>query len=371
MRALNPNEQEDRKRKILQYVIAEYVRTGKPVGSGIIATESRLGLSPATIRNILAELESEGMIMQPHTSAGRVPTDKGYRFYVDAICDLQRLAIQEQQRIQHEYESRMRQVEDLMSQTSKMLSALSNYTGFVVTPKLEKNIFSHIELVSLSSRRILVAMITQSGLTKNMVIETTLEIPRDQLRAIGRIINENFHGQTLEVVKEQLIVRLEKVQSEYRDILFLAKEIGLEIQRMASNEVFLDGTSKILALPDFTKTQDLANLFKMIEEKEILAQVLEQELNASPKAFKKGEIIVQAQAPFSASQKVQVRIGTENQDKALQNLSVVASTYQFSDRTVGMLGILGPKRMEYSRMIALVDYVSQVVNRVLGEFGEE
>ncbi|MBI4218466.1 MAG: hypothetical protein HY610_05060, partial [Elusimicrobia bacterium] len=146
MRALDQEELGQRKRKVLQYVIHEFVRTGKPVGSQSVASTSRLGLSPATIRHVLSELEKEDMIIQPHTSAGRVPTDKGYRLYVDSLVELQRLAIQEQTRIQNEYEARVREVEDFMNHTSRMLSTLSHYSGFVMTPKWDRNIFSCLEL---------------------------------------------------------------------------------------------------------------------------------------------------------------------------------------------------------------------------------
>ena len=372
MRALNTEEQDHRKRKVLHYVIQEYVRTGKPVGSQVISSSSRLGLSSATIRNILMELEKDEMITHPHTSAGRIPTDKGYRFYVDSIVELQRLAIQEQSRIQHEYQSRMREVEGLMSQTSKMLSSLSHYTGFVMTPKLDKNIFSNIELVPHSSNRILVAMITTSGLSKNFVINTKIEIPRERLRSISRIINENFQGCTLQEVKTGLIDRLYSIQDEYKEIILLAKEIGEEIEKLSFNDLYLDGASNILALPDFSRADDLHDLFKLIEEKQIFTHLIEQEIvqmdHKGNKKNKKDYVVINHSA---TDHKVHVKIGSENINSALQNLSVITSTYQLSDKTVGVLGILGPKRMEYHKMIALVDYVSQMVNRMLKEFGDD
>lgn len=384
MRALNSNELDQRKRKVLQYVIHEYIRTGKPVGSQTIAVSSRLGLSSATIRNVLMELEKDEMITHPHTSAGRIPTDKGYRMYVDSIVELQRLAVQEQTRIHQEYESRMREIEDLMSQTSKMLSSLSHYTGFVMTPKLEKNIFSNIELIPVSPHRILVAMITTSGLAKHFIMNIGMEISKERLKAISRIINESFQGSTLQEVKLNLMGKLQDLQEEYRDMMSLAREIGEEIRKVSVSEIYMDGTSNILSLPDFSNTDDLQNLFKIMEEKQILTHLLEDdchlidgESQKSPKgrecfaSSKKDKKIKENNSGLNIKQRVHVRIGSENADKALRNLSVVSSTYQLSDRTVGVLGILGPKRMEYPKMIALVDYVSQMVNRLLMEFGEK
>ena len=194
MRALNDEELEQRKKKVLQFVIHEYIKTGKPVGSSAIASASRLGLSPATIRHVLSDLERQGMILQPHTSAGRTPTDKGYRGYVDSLIELQRLAIQEQSRIHQEYEIRMREIEDVLSQTSRMLSSLSHFTGFVMAPKLERNIFSHLELFHLDNRKVLVAMITESGMTKHFIVPTGVELPREALRQVARMINQSFQG---------------------------------------------------------------------------------------------------------------------------------------------------------------------------------
>ena len=368
MRALNPDEQEQRKKKVLQYVIHEYIRTGKPVGSQAIAIASRLGLSPASIRNTLAALEREEWITHPHTSAGRVPTDKGYRVYVDSLVEMQRLAVQEQVRIRSEYETRAREIEDLMAQTSRMLSSLSHYTGFVMTPKLDQNVFSHMELVPVGPRRILVAMITQSGLSKHFILATQMDIPRERLRAIGRIINENFHGRTLQEVKAGIQESLEAAQQEYRDILSLARGIGEEIKKIStSSEIYMDGASNILALPDIQNAGELHDLFKIIEEKKILANILEKEIPHPGRTDKAAKPAKPAAQGLNLH-KVQVRIGSENTVRALQNLSVISSTYRLDENTVGVLGILGPKRMEYSKMIALVDYASQLVNRLLQEF---
>ncbi len=378
MRALNDDELDQRKRKVLQYVIHEYIRTSKPVGSQSIAVSSRLGLSSATIRNILSELEKEDMITHPHTSAGRVPTDKGYRFYVDSIIELQRLAIQEKTRIHNEYEIRIREVEELMTRTSRMLSTMSRFTGFVTSPKLEQNVFSCLELIPIPDNRILVAMVTTSGLAKHFVIPVNIEIPREKLLAISRVINQNFQGSTLADVKLHMMEKLEQVQDENREIYGLAKEIGEEIRKIPTSELYLDGTSNILSLPDFTRTDELHDLFKMMEQKHILSNLLEQELNDSvdgpdfdPHSGAKKHKKDARSSVKNGKSHIQIRIGTENPIKALQNLSVVSSTYQLGENSVGVLGILGPKRMEYAKMIALVDYASEMVNKLLKEFNRK
>lgn len=362
MRALDHDEQEHRKRKVLQAVVHEYVHTGKPVGSSSIVSSGRMGLSSATVRNILSELEKEDLITHPHTSAGRVPTDKGYRIYVDSLIELQRLAVQEEKKIRREYESRTQEIEVLMSQTSKMLSSLSHYTGFVMSPKLEKNKFAHLELVPLGERKILAAMVTESGLTKHFLLRPETEIPREHLRGISRIMNESFQGCTLQDVQRNMTERLEQAREQYHSIMSLAQEIGQEIGRLATNELYVEGTSNILSLPDFSKTEEIHDFFKLIEEKEMLAKVFEREImDVASESFPPG-------AHLKEGKRVNVRIGSENAVKGLKNLSLVSSTYQLPDRTIGVLGILGPKRMEYSKMMALVNYVSQTMGKFLKEY---
>ncbi|OGR83382.1 MAG: heat-inducible transcription repressor HrcA [Elusimicrobia bacterium RIFCSPLOWO2_01_FULL_64_13] len=368
---MNPDEQEQRKRKVLHSVIHEYVRTGKPVGSHSIVTTAHLGLSSATIRNTLSQLEEEELITHPHTSAGRVPTDKGYRAYVDSLIELQKLAVREESRIRGEYETRIQEVEDLLSQTSRMLSSISHYTGFVMVPKIEKNLFSHLELVPIGNNRVLVAMVTDTGMTKHFVLNLGGEITRERLRTISRIINQNFEGRTLQEVQESITQRLEEAQREYREIISLAKDLGQEIRKISMSSIYLDGTSNILALPDLSSTGDIRDLFKLIEEKEMLSKILEDDFLAesdeaaagAPDRKDQGKRRRKGQHP-----QVHVRIGSENPIKAMRNLSLVSSTYRLSDRTVGVLGILGPKRMEYPKMIALVDFISLTVNRILKEF---
>jgi len=382
MRALNRDEQEERKRKVLQSVVHEFVRTGHPVGSHSVVHAGHLDLSSASVRNILADLEKEDMITHPHTSAGRIPTDKGYRSYVNSLIELQRLAVQEENRIKSEYEMRLQEIESLMSQTSKMLSSLSNYTGFVMAPKLAKNVFSHMELVPLAEKRILVGMITESGLAKHTIIHTGTEIPRETLREISRVINQNLHGHTLQEVQLNLSHHLDYAQAKHREILNLAKDLAEEIKKLSASSIYMDGTSNILNLPDMSDSDELHDLFKIIEEKQIFTNILESELlhpdndlvdtpelagSKNGKRRKKSKFEDRSSKSELAN-KVRIRIGSENPLKAMQNLSVVTSTYQLADHTLGVLGILGPKRMEYPKMIALVNYISHTMNRVLKEF---
>src|SRR5688572_25844177 len=180
MRVLNPETSENRKRNLLQAVIYHYVRTAKPVGSQVIVDKYNFGLSSATVRSLLSELEQDGFLIQPHTSAGRIPTDKGYRFYVDSLLEIQTLAGAEEERIRKEYAARSRELESMMVSTSHMLSAMSNYTGMVLSPRLDKTLVRRVQLISIGGNQILVVVVSQTGLIRHRVVTLNRSIPSDR-----------------------------------------------------------------------------------------------------------------------------------------------------------------------------------------------
>src|SRR4029077_6264522 len=192
MRVLNPETLENRKRKLLQAVIYHYVRTAKPVGSHVIVDKYNFGMSSATVRNLLSDLEKEGYLVQPHTSAGRMPTDKGYRFYVDSLLDIQTLASSEEDRIKKEYAARAKELEDLMVSTSHMLSNLSHYTGMVLSPRLDKTLLRRLQLIPLGGNQILVVVVSQSGLIRHRLVSLQRSIPSERLGAISNLLNERL-----------------------------------------------------------------------------------------------------------------------------------------------------------------------------------
>ncbi len=354
MRTLSPSEQEERKRRLLQAIIHQYIKTAKPVGSAFLAEEYRLDLSPATIRNAMAELESEGYLTHPHTSAGRVPTDKAYRFYVDSLIELQRLAQMEEERIRQEYEARVREIEQLMLSTSKTLSVLSHYTGFVMAPPLEQARLRHLELVPLDGHRVLVVLVSDSGLVKHRVVDFEDPVPSDLIPSLARLLNEHLRGRLFQEVRETLLDHVEAFRHRQMQMLEMAKRISRQAFDIADEgELYLEGKGNILALPDFQDHEQLRSLVNLFDEKRRL-----------------GELIVQDLSEGAAAGKwpgVKVKIGAENKFPDLKNLSLISSTYTIGDRRVGVLGIIGPKRMEYSRMISLVGYVAKVVSNVMNK----
>lgn len=338
---------EDRKQKILQIVIHHYIRTAKPVGSQTIIEHYDFDLSSATIRNILSSLEKEGYLTHPHTSSGRVPTDKGYRFYVDRLMQLQQLTHAEEERIEQEYESQRLELDRVMQETSRMLSLLSHYTGFVLSPSLADERIKRLELLKIDRDKILAVIVTESGQVRNKIMVFDEEVSDKELAGVNRLINKNITGLNIRDIGKELFDQLyrEKAkQIKYLNLLDKMLHQAFDLER--AGELYLEGTSNILEQPEFGNYEQIRNIFKVIDEKKMLCELLEQKIE---------------------NQGVRVLIGQENSCRDLQECSIVTSTYKAGDKTMGALGIIGPKRMEYSKMIALVDYFSKLIDKTLNK----
>lgn len=357
MRTLSPSDHEERKRKLLQAVIHQHIKTGKPVGSAFIASQKHLDLSPATIRNVMGELEKEGFLTHPHTSAGRVPTDKAYRFYVDSLVQLQRLALKEEERIRKSHEERIREVQELMQATSKTLSVLSHYTGFVTAPGIDQSHLQHIELIALDPRRLLAVLVSDTGVVRHRQVLFEAAYPRELLEPLARLLNERLRGQPFARARETLLDHIEAIHQRQMDLLDFARRVtDAAFAWDQGDDLFLEGAGNILSLPDFSGQEELRHLVNLLDEKRALGDMIRQDLDVG----KVGE-------KFPG---VRVKIGAENRSPDLKNLSLISSTYTLGDRRVGVLGIIGPKRMEYSKMMSLVQEMSHAVttamNRMLG-----
>jgi len=344
MRILPSEEQQIRKEKILQAVVHLYIKTGKPVGSSTILESFRLNLSPASVRNVMADLEKEGFLTHPHTSAGRMPTDKGYRVYVNSIANIQRLAVEEEQRIKSEYSRRMKEIEDLMTSTTRLLSTLSHCTGFALPPKLYEERLRRIELVPIDARHILAILVSDTGLVKNQMISVERVPAEEDVRSASRFLSEKLAGMSFNEADKRLhqeLIRFQDQQYARRDFLQLISDHLFDDANQT--DLYVEGTSNIYNFPEFHDYESMRNFAQFVDEKESLGKVLLRELNKSG---------------------VQVKIGSEVAPQ-LKDFSVVSTCYNVRGRPVGVLGILGPKRMQYERMMSIVDTVAGLVNRVL------
>lgn len=344
MRILPSDEHQARKEKMLQAVVHLYIHTGKPVGSTTIADNYKLNLSAATIRNVLAELEKDGFLTHPHTSAGRIPTDRGYRFYVDSIANVQKLAQDEQRRITEEYTRRQREIEDLMLSTSRVLSALSNCTGFVLPSKSDVEKLRRIELIPVSHNQILGVMVSESGFVRNQMINVD-HVPSDEmLRTASRFLNERLPGLSFTEAQGRLLSELDHFHRRKNEEMELMQSLskylfGAEFRK----DLYVEGASNIWKFPEFRDYETMRNFAQFVDEKEALGEVLTRGLT------KEG---------------LQVRIGSEYFPE-LKDFSVVSTGFSVNGRPVGVIGILGPKRMQYERMMSIVETVSKLMSQFL------
>ncbi|MBQ1609941.1 MAG: heat-inducible transcription repressor HrcA, partial [Elusimicrobia bacterium] len=312
----------------------------------VLEQKYKFNLSPATLRNLMAELEKDGYLTHPHTSAGRIPTDAGYKAYVNSLVELQRLAVEEEERIKQEYEKKTKEIESLLSQTSKILSGLSNYTGFITAPKAKVNEIRNIELMQVSKSQVMVILLTKTGIVKHKMIN--LSVDSEELYELKKFLNNKLRGLTVEEASKRLIVEVEKYQDKQNDMLQLAEQICNVIDSI-QEDIYVDGTSNVLSVPDFTDFESAKSLMKLNEDKDRLIEIIGKDLDEAT---------------------VNVKIGGQDLSE-LKNLSVVKTSYSYGDKIVGVLGIIGPKRMDYDKMMALVNSVSNIVNGFLLKMGDE
>lgn len=358
MRILDPEVARERKRSLLQWIVTHFMRTSRPISSQQIAKEARFGLSSATIRNILQELEAEGFLAQPHASAGRVPTDKGYRFYVDYLMGVQRLASEEKEHIQRQYHRRVAELDNLLAQTSRMLSHLSHAAAFVLSPKADAHEVRRLELLPLGGRRVLVLLVSQSGMVRHWPIQLPFETTEARLASLNRCLNEFAVGRSIHDVQAEFLHRVEAAEREFREMSDLAKDILKAVSSLARpDELYVEGASRILEQAgdaDFGRMRDSV---RILEEKRRFSQLLHRQLAETLK-----------HPPARKDGKVQVRIGAENLLPELRGLSLITTTYQLKDHPAGVLGIVGPRSMRYGKMVALVEFVSDAVSRALDDW---
>ncbi|HKP84606.1 MAG TPA: heat-inducible transcriptional repressor HrcA [Blastocatellia bacterium] len=342
---------DDRKKEILAAIVKAHIATGQPVGSFALARQSSERLSSATIRNICSELEDEGYLTHPHTSAGRMPTDKGYRFYVDRVIGSAKLSRSDAARIDERLldEETLRSPELLMERTSQLLSQLSDNVGIVVTPSILKEILHHIEFVRLPDSRILVITVSSAARVQDRLIRVDMDFTQDELNKTARYLLENFQGRTLTEIRDELLRRMNEEKALYDTLLRNAVLLcSQSLQDGDQPDVFIEGASNIIAKPDFADTERMRALFKMFEEKSRIVKILNECIESARR------------------EAVAVRIGSENRFADLKDCAVIAShCFYAGGASVGSLGVVGPTRIDYDRLISIVDYIARLFERVL------
>ncbi len=362
MRVLKPEVAQDRKEKILSWVVYNYVSTGRPVSSELIAEEGKFRVSSATVRNILKELEAEGYLYQAHTSGGRLPSDKGYRAYVDNILRMQGMAATEKDRLEREYDSRVEQLDGFLKHTSRMLADMSKWAGFVMSADMDLDSVKRLDLLSMGPKSVLSVMFAHSGLIKHAAFTLEHKADKGAVKALSVRLNKRLKDLPISDLP-QIIFKEFLVKERDKGLEELLKKLVEYFRGLSKSEdaLYLEGLSRIYSNLEDGSMEDMRNIARLLEEKERFSGLLRERLRDCA-------VKTKALAEPGKHHIVEVTIGSENSLKEFKNFSLVSTSYCMNDKAVGLVGILGYKRMEYPRMISLVGTVSSMMEDMLGEW---
>ncbi len=337
---------DDRARTLLKTLVERYIVDGTPVGSRTLSRTSGLDLSPATIRNVMSDLEELGLIASPHTSAGRIPTARGYRLFVDTMLTARPLDFERTSRDAAAAREQLHpdQPQRVIAQAASLLSSLSSFVGVVTAPR-KASVFHHIEFLRLGERRVLVILVAPDGDVQNRVIFTVRDYLQSELIEATNFLNAHYAGLTIEEVRERLRNEIDALRGEIAALMQAAVQAGTEVLAESTDNVIVSGERNLLTVQDFgNDMSSLRRLFDVFEQKTELMRLLE---------------------VSSRAEGVRIYIGGESQVVPFEELSVVTAPYEVDGRVVGTLGVIGPKRMAYDRMIHIVDITSRLVGSAL------
>lgn len=328
---------DERSKMLMKALVERYIADGQPVGSRTLSKESGLDLSPATIRNVMSDLEDLGLIVSPHTSAGRIPTARGYRLFVDTM-----LTVQQGHMATHSLAPD--QPQKVISNAANLLSNLSQFVGVVIAPR-RTSAFRHIEFLRLSERRLLVIIVSPDGDVQNRVIYTEVDYTQSQLAEAANFLNSHYMGLEIEQVRQRLQGEVESLRGEIATLMQAAVNASSEVISETQDEVVISGERNLLSVSDFSSDMGhLRRAFELFEQKAQLMRLL--------------DVTGQAEG-------VRIFIGGESQVVPFEDLSIVSSPYEVDGKVVGTLGVIGPTRMAYDRMIQIVDITSKLVSNAL------
>ena len=338
-------ELNERSQNILEAIVEDYIASAEPVGSRAITRRHSFNLSPASIRNVMSDLEEMGFLCSPHTSAGRIPTEKGFHYYIDSLLKVRDLSKAEESRLRKNYRFQGMKMEDIMQEVGRVMSGLSNYTGLVMAPKFASTVFRQIEFVRLSQGRLLVIYVSESGLVQNKVIEADPALgPRD-LEQISNYLNHELNGMSIQDVREKIATELKAERSRFDQLQKRALSLSqAALQDEKSDTIFVSGASLMLAQPEFSTPDSMRRIIQTLESKKTLVELLDRS---------------------QVAEGVQVFIGSQSQHTELEGCSLVTSKFSNKKGAVGTLGVIGPVRMSYSEVIPIVDFTAQLVSRIM------
>lgn len=330
---------EERKSKVLQAIIEDYVATAEPVGSRSIARKYQLGVSPATIRNEMSDLEELGFLEQPHTSAGRVPSDRGYRYYVDCLMQSKSVTPHEEELIHLTFQRKAAEIETLIRETARLLSDTTKLTAVVTGPQMGQAHVRELRLVPVGGDKAVLIYVTDSGFVENQVLNLPVEVTMLELQRVSDLLNEQLRGQPVQALSRTAIRALQAELQRYGALIDQALAfLGQRLEATGRQRIYLGGATNMLAQPEFRDVEKVRRLFSLLEQDEAMANILTaQKVDGAPG----------------------IAIGEEIQVQEMNDCSIVSTTYRLGDQVIGRMGVIGPKRMEYGRVVGILDSITK------------
>jgi heat-inducible transcriptional repressor len=335
----------EREREVLRAIVQEYISSGDPVGSSQLARRPEFDVSAATVRNVMADLEELGYLGKPHTSAGRIPTDRGYRFYVDTLMRLREPPPRDRSLIEQNLSSETG-VEGALQEASKLLHFISRHAGVVLSPRPQATVFQRIEFVRLRENRILAVLVSSNGQVQNKLFTAEFPVSAEELTHAGNYLNELLEKAPLEEVRQRILSEQEQDRAAYDDLAKKALALGMAATDLERSErIHIEGTGSLLESREFADVDRLKALFRAIDERTKLLSLLDR--------VQKGR-------------EMQIFIGSESEFSSAGEVTVIASPYGDPEHPLGAVGVIGPTRMNYQRVIPLVNFTAHVLSRILG-----
>jgi heat-inducible transcriptional repressor len=337
---------DERNKKVLQAVIDSYVASGAPIGSTVLVKQYDFGVSSATLRNIMAELEELGYLTHPHTSAGRIPTDRGYRYYIDSLISIEKESDDIEGQLRQAPPLHSDDLHVLMEEASRFLATLSHCAGVVVSPSESETQYRHIEFVRLRGRQVLLIFVTPTGIVQNKLVELDEGIRQQDLNRFSAYLDDELASRTLAEVRQRLIEKMAQEKQLFLRLMDETCRASQEVQERDGEKVYIGGASQMLETPEFANVDKMKALLMAFEDKYKMLKLLDRGV---------------------AAQGIKVFIGSENPFFEMQGCSLVVGNYRAGGNVVGTLGVIGPTRMQYKQVIQVVDYTSRLLSKLLGE----
>ncbi|WP_333637817.1 heat-inducible transcriptional repressor HrcA [Tissierella praeacuta] len=338
---------DDRKLKVLYAIINSYVSSAEPIGSRTITKQYDLGVSSATIRNEMSDLEELGYLNKPHSSSGRVPSDKAYRLYVDEILKKKKPKIDliKKDEIKRILARESREIEQLIQNSAKVLSSITSYTALAISPQLKGSRIKHIQLIPIDNLQILMVLVTNTGVVKNSIFKLNKEIPEEQTVIISNFLNDKLKGLSIDVIGDEISDGIIKEIYDYKTIIDgIIPIISQSMDDVDNVDLYADGITRILDFPEYRDLEKAKSFISFIEDKDLVVDLL---LNNS------------------LSQDIEITIGNENIYDAIKDCSLITTTYKLGDKTIGKIGIIGPTRMDYLALMNIMHLFSVNITEII------